>query len=141
MADFSNVKQSHRDTAEYKFWNVVGEPILIVKHTGEANKPYFNEVLRRAQHQQKRKAELNVALLADNRDRDRDLFPKFVVVGWKDVVDASGTPVSFSKEDCLGWLKVLDDDEFDGLREFCRERTNFRAVSDGASAAGNSQTV
>lgn len=141
MADFSNIKTNKRDQAEYTFWNIVGEPTVFVKHAGENNKPYFNEVLRRAEHLQKRKAKVSPELIKDNRDRDRALFPQYVVTGWKDVKDAQGNVVNFSKEDCAAFLEALDDDEFDAFREFCKDGSNFRVIANGVSAAGNSQSA
>lgn len=140
-ADFGHIKSTKQDTAEYTFWNIVGEPTVVVRQAGETNKPYFNEILRQAEHFQRRKAKISTELIKANRDRDRQLFPQHVVVGWKDVKDAQGNVVPFSREDCAAFLSALDDDEFDGLREFCKDASNFRAVADGASAAGNSQSV
>jgi len=141
MADFGHLKNSKKDVVTYTFWGVVGEPKLLVRHAGESNKPFFNEKLRRAEHLQKRKAKVNVELIRDNRERDRELFPKYIITGWEDVFDAKGVPVTFSKDDCKSFLDALDDDEFDGLREFCGDAVNFRDIADGASAAGNSPTV
>lgn len=141
MADFSHLSQKARDTADYVFYAVNGEPILVVKFAGESNKPYFNEVLRRADHYRQRKTKVNVEVLRDNRDRDRSLYPKHVVTGWKNVVDRDGKPVTFTQTDCEAFLRALPDDEFDGLREFCRDAANFRDVADGGAIAGNSQTA
>lgn len=139
MAEFGQLQGKKKDTAIYTFDNLSGEPKFVVKYAGEANKPYFNEMLRRAEHQQKRKAKLNVALLEGNRDRDRELYPQFIIVGWQDVVDINKKPVAFSQEDLKGFMKVnVDDEEFDGLRAFCRDVSNFREVNDGEAAAGNS---
>lgn len=141
MADFSHLKKKRTDTAEYKFLGIVGEPTFVVKFAGETNKPYFNEVLRRQEYLQKRRAKVTTQLLADNRERDRVLYPKYVVTGWKDVVDAKGAQVPFSQSECESWMKACDDDEIDGLREFCRDLANFGETGDGSDAAGNSPTA
>lgn len=141
MADFSKLKKTKLDSAEYTFWNIEGEPVLIVRPAAESNKPYFNEVLRRADQLAKRKLKVTVELIKDNRDRDRDLYPKFVVIGWRNVNDANGTPVAFSREDCEAFLRAIDDDEFDALREFCRDGASFRDLADGAGTAGNLPTA
>jgi hypothetical protein len=139
--DFGHLTSTKKSSAEYTFWDVVGEPKLVVRHAGESNKPYFNEMLRRAEQLQKRKARVSAELIRDHRDRDRDLFPKFVVSGWKDVNDAAGKPVTFTKEDCEAFLRALDDDTFDALREFCKDASNFRETVTGDVTAGNSQTA
>lgn len=149
MANFANLGFKSKDTAIFTLYGVelVGSdgqartPTLTVRHAGESNKPYFNEMLRRAEHLARRKAKVTVELIKDNRERDRDLYPQHVVIGWNDVVDASGHPVSFNKEDCKTFLSSLPDDMFDELREFCREAQNFRETTDGGAAAGNSRTA
>jgi hypothetical protein len=141
MADFGHIKSTKQHQAEYCFWNIVGEPTLIVRQAGEANKPYFNEILRQAEQMQRRKVKISADLIKANRQRDRELFPLHVVVGWKDVKDANGEVVPFSKDDCVAFLNALDDEEFDGLREFCKDGSNFRTLADGNTAAGNSQSA
>ena len=44
-----------------------------------------------------------------NREQDRDLFPKFVIVGWDGVLDSDGEPVEFTKENCADLLAALPD--------------------------------
>lgn len=141
MADFSNLKQKKLQTAEFTFFDVVGEPALTVRQAGEANKPYFNEQLKRADQMARRKMKVNEAMVREARDKDRELFAKFVVVGWRDVKDASDTEVKFSPSDCLTFFQALDDYQFDQLREFCKDETNFRDTSGGEVSAGNSQTA
>lgn len=137
-ADFGQLQSKKVDTAEFTFWDIVGEPKLVVRHAGESNKPYFNEMLRQADHVAKRKLKLSVELVQQNRNRDRELYPMHVVVGWKDVKDAAGKIVPYSKDDCAAFLRAIDDEQFDALREFCRDAANFRARADAEAAAGNS---
>lgn len=140
--DFGHLSVKKRDTAEFTFYAIDGEPTLIVKHSGETNKKYFNEVLRRAEHFQKRKAKISVEMLADARERDRVLYPKHVVTGWKNVVDKDKVVVPYTEDDCEAFLRAIPDEELDGLREFCRDASNFReATIDAAGAAGNSPTA
>lgn len=149
MANFANLQFKSKDTGRFTFYGIelldhkgsLVTPIFVVRNAGESNKPYFNEMLRRAEHLARRKAKVTVELIKDNRDRDRDLYPKHVIVGWENVVDADGKPVPFSQDDCRAFLASVPDDMFDELREFCREAVNFRETTDGAAAAGNSQTV
>jgi hypothetical protein len=143
MADFGHIKSKRIETAEYVFHEIESpKPFtLIVRPAGETNKKYYNEMLRRAEHLQKRKAKINVDMIIANRDKDRELFPEYVVVGWKNVLDKDGKEVVFSKEDCAAFLAALDDDMFDGLRTFCSDASNFRATVDASAASGNSQTA
>lgn len=139
MADFSHLKATRKDTSELTLWDVVGEPTLVVRHAGESNKSYFNERLRQAERLRQRKAKINAAAIKEARDLDRELFPKFVITGWKNVTDANGNQVPFSRDDCAAFLAAVDDDMFDMIREFCQDASNFREVAEGVVAAGNSQ--
>lgn len=140
-SDFGHLTPAKKATVEFTFWDVVGEPKLIVRNAGESNKPYFNEMLRRAEQLQRRKAKVSAELVKEHRDRDRELFPKFVITGWKDVVDKNGAAVPFSQGDCQAFLGALDDDTFDMLREFCKDATNFREIMTGDLVSGNSATA
>lgn len=145
MPDFTQLKNKRKLTAEHCFYNLVGEPILIVQHAGESNKPYFNEMLKRGEHLRKRKAKISPELIATLRQTERELFPKFIVVGFGDrdgkptVVDKNGAPVPFSRENVEAFLKSVDDEEFDGLRETAGDIGNFKEVGDPVTVAGNSQ--
>lgn len=141
MADFSNLKQQKQETADFTFWNVVGQPTLVVRPATESNKPYFNEQLRRADQIQRRKQKLTEAMVREGRDKDRELFVKYVIVSWKDVKDAAGNVVTFTRDECAAFVAALDDFLFDQLREFCKDESNFREVNTGDTTAGNSQTA
>lgn len=145
MADFGASQVKRKITARYEMVNLIGEPVLIVKHAGESNKPYFNEKLRRAEHAQKRRQKLSVAVIVENRERDLELYPKFIVVGWEKVVDVNGKEVPYTAENFTSFIKTVAgdfwEDEFDLLREFCADTSNFRELADGESAAKNSQTA
>lgn len=144
MADFSNyVNPITKDrTADFTFVNLAGQPRLTVRFAGESNKPYFNEVLRRGEHLQRRKVKVSVDTIQGLRDRDRELYPKFVVMGWPVApVDKAGSRAPFTVENCEAWLRAIPDEEFDELREFCRDPHQFRDVADGEAASGNSPTA
>ena len=142
--DFSHLQQlkvTDANTADYVFHNIPGEPVLQVKYAGESNKPYFNELLRKAEHLAKRKAKINVGMIQDNRERDTVLYPRHIVVGWsKPPVDKNGVPAPYTRENVEAFLKAIPTEEFDELRDFCRDPYNFRDEVDTASAAGNSPT-
>ena len=104
-------------------------PTLIVKPAGEVNKPYWNALLKsQAQNVAKlRKGRMDAKTLEDNRDEDIILYSKYVIVGWKDVFDASGDLVKFSEENCEEFLRALPGDMADELRDYCGTVDNFRA--------------
>jgi hypothetical protein len=142
MTDFGQLKVQKQETARFKFYDLVGEPTLIVKRADEANKPYFNEVLRRAEQLQKRKAKLSVDMIQEDRARDRELYVQHVIVGFgDDVVDAAGQKVPYNAANATAFIAQIEDEQFDDLRKFCRDASNFRIVNNGAAASGNSPTV
>ena len=115
-------------TAEYVFHGIQGEPAVIVAPSTEENPAYMNYILKnsRAHLRQIESGNLTVDLIKQLRSRDLDLFPKFILKGFKDsVVDAEGNSVPFSKEAAADFLSALPNHEFDGLREFVGKITNF----------------
>lgn len=143
MADFGHMKHKVKTEIQYTFWNIVGNPSILVRHGGEKNKPYFQARLRHATELQKRRIkEVTVDLIKDNRERDRKLYAEFIVMGFGDgVVDANGVKVPFNRENAEGFLRAVDDEEFDKLREFVDDVSNFYEVADGAGVAGNLPTA
>jgi len=129
--DFSqleNLKVRPTATAEYTFFQIEDEPVLKVRPASEVNKPYLNAVLRlgRSTLRKMRGGKISTAVLEENREQDRKLFAKYVVLEWKNVKDAKGEEVSFSKEACEAFLRALPNDIFDDLRVFCGDIDNFR---------------
>jgi len=68
-------------------------------------------------------------MLEENREQDRELYPRFVLTGnwggWLD--DETGNEVPYSEEAARELLTQLPIDEFDELRAFCNEPHNFRS--------------
>ena len=117
-------------TAEFPLTALRGCPKLIVRPATESNPSYFNEVLRRYSKMirkvsQKKEITVTTDDLARNRNEDRNLFPKYVITDWKDVVDSKGNNVPFSEENCREFLKALPDWIFDSIGIFCRDNSNF----------------
>ena len=119
-------------TAEYPMVELKGCPRLIVKPATEANKEYFNEVLRRSAKSIRKAARGDIEVTAEvmdkNRADDRKLFPKFVIVGWIDIKDDQGNDVEFSQDNCQQFVDALPDWIFDGIGVFCRKNSNFVEV-------------
>lgn len=102
-------------------------PVLIVRPASEANKGYFNALLKhsRTYAAQVQAGAVTESAIAENRKQDVALYAAHVVIGWENVVGADGSPVSFSKEACADLLGALPNWLFDDLRMFCGRPVNF----------------
>jgi hypothetical protein len=133
MANFENLKKldvTKDKTATYTIGQVIvndQSPILTVAPATEANKGYFNALLKRASKSARQVAagKVSAVLIAENRDEDRALYPSYIVKNWSNVFDSSGDEVPFSKEACEEFLEALPDWLFDDLRNFCGKPDNF----------------
>lgn len=145
MSKFAHLQNLHvaaNATAEYIFYGIDGHPVLTVHPATEANKPYFNAVLKRTSRTAKMLragGEMNAEQLKEARVEDRELYPKHVVRGWSKVVDSELNEVPFSVEDCEEFLTAIPDYMFDDFRTFCGNPRNFVEHGDPEETAGNSQ--
>lgn len=143
--DFGYLKQldvTKEKTAEFSMPQIMvngKSPVLVVTPATEANAGYFNALLKRSKKAARlvRSGNISVQTIKDNRGEDRTLYPKYVVKGWRDVVDATGEEVPFSAEACADFLAALPDWLFDDLNSFCKEPTNFSEALDIETAAKN----
>jgi hypothetical protein len=119
--------------SEFIFYGISGEPALDVAPATEANKPYLNGVLARSKKlaRRLRGARMTVEVLQESREQDRELYPKHVVKGWRNVFDADGNEVPFCPEACAEFLQAIPNDMFDELRTFCGNADNFRHPDEG----------
>lgn len=74
---------------------------------------------------------------------DRDLYPRYVIVGWGGIKDRRGREVRFSVEACTAWMRALPLWIFRRLRVFCMRPESFVAdapepLPEPAELAGNS---
>lgn len=132
MTDFSYLNQIEvkEQTAQYRIGEIEVNgvsPTLTVRPTTQSNERYFNAVLKDATKQAKKTAGsgVNAAALSESRDRDRNLFARFVVTEWENVLDGAGNPVPFSPDACEKFLAALPDWKFDDIRVFCGRSQNF----------------
>lgn len=145
MADFSHLEAlevSTDKTAEYTLHQISVNglsPTLIVAPATEVNKPYFNALLKRASKigRAVRAGNMTTAMIQEKRDKDKELYPKHVVKGWRDVVDRKGKVVKFSVEEVTSFLEQLPDWLFDEVSQFCDNPANFVEVLDITAEAGN----
>ena len=107
-------------------------PVLLVASSTEANKPYFNALLKRAGKSARavRAGKLTAAMLEENREEDKDLYPRFVIRGWTDVLDGDGKALKYSNSDCADFIDALPNWIFDDLRVFCGNPANFADLID-----------
>lgn len=130
MADFSHLKKLEvpvEKKAIYRIEELDDAPELVVCPATEANKPFFNAMLRRSRKMARviQSGNINVNTVDSNREEDRELYAKYVILSWSGIVDAEGKPVEFSPTLCLEFLKALPDYIFDGVRQFASNPVNF----------------
>ena len=138
MADFSNIaanKRTGEELLRLPLNTSIGEIVLIGRIAGEANKPYYSALLLKAGASARRLRSnanrLTPEMIAQNRQQDIDLFPKFVLTGWEGPdgsvgpVDASGEPVAYTEDACRAFLSALDDTDVDFIRNEFATVTNF----------------
>lgn len=116
---------------------VAGGPKLQIAPATEANKPFFNALLRR-QRKNVRALQSNsitTELLDDSREEDRSLYAKFIVRDWRNVVDSKGKTVPFSHDNALAFLQALPDWLFDDLRQYAGNPANFTEDSTAVDPA------
>ena len=133
MVDFSNMdgmKVTPEKLSEFTLYSITlgnANPVLIGRHAGESNKPFFNELLKTQAKNAKRviKGSMNSKMLEENREEDLILFPKFVLVDWNNVIDAKGKLVPFNPENCSEFLLKLPNHIFDEVRAHFANGDNF----------------
>lgn len=112
-----------------------------LRHAGEGNKEWTNAV---AKHNTSNPVRARGFAKLSNEDvaaalleRDRALFPRHVVVGWENVFDAAGAPVSFTVEACLDLFAVLPQWILDEVRLFAFTASNFVSADSPTVAGAN----
>lgn len=136
MSKFKNLqKYTVEATAECELFDIMNEdgsyPVLIVKPATSKNPEYYNQQMRMAVARKEDALRYNstkiidALMLENQRKDDRELFPRTVIVGWKNVIDADGTIVDFNIDDCIDFLDAIPDYIFDKIREFAKNEANF----------------
>jgi len=129
---FKNLKSAGNvtvnSTYRYYFYELDGEPWIEVRPAAECNKKYFNAVLRKQKATRRKLAagKIDTAMLKQNREEDRELFPKFVCTGkWGGWTDSDGKEIPFSIENAKDLFDQLPDYMFDDFRAECNILSNF----------------
>lgn len=102
-------------------------PSLKVRPATEANAAFANEQLKMTKKTAvlARAGAFNTATFKEARDNDRDLYARYVVVGWKGIYDSHGKEQKFNEDECRAFLRALPDHLFDQIRAFCTDPSNF----------------
>lgn len=133
--DFSHM-QIEDATAEYELpplSKLMPEPILIVRTATNENAKYNAASLRMSGKRNRRLlsgSSLSAVHAKQDRDEDRILYPKYVVVGWSGVVDKDSSPVKFNHDNCKAFIAALPTWLFDRLRIFCMRPEGFLPEDD-----------
>jgi hypothetical protein len=131
-------KQAVTDTTvELVLQQIAGDPVLVVRHLGETNKPFMNDALARAGSSSVgKKKRLTTAEIAANRLDNRETVAKYAIVNLKNVFDDDGKPATVS--DITDVVMALPDDVFDTVLRFVSDPDNFRdrPLGDAAAIAG-----
>lgn len=129
MTDFSYLERlnTKEKTAEYQLWQLEDAPILILAPATEANKPYYNQLLRKSSKAVRRmqSSGIDAGMLEKQRNDDKELFPLHVVKGWCGIKDANKKLVTFDKEAAKDFINALPNWIFDEVRNFAANPSNF----------------
>ena len=142
MTDFEYLKQlevKKDQTVDFTLYQIAGEPILTLAPATEANRPYYNALLKQTTHAARRMRSngLDAQALADSREYDRERYAKYIVKDWSAIVDSKGKAVPFNEKNCLDFLAALPGWIFDEVRNFASTPTNYTEQVDGEEAAKN----
>lgn len=117
---------------------------VIVRPATEANPLYFNAMMKRAGSRARRMVRTERITLEDaeqNRQEDRELFPRYVLVGWSGVLDSKNQPVPFNEDTAKEFCKALPSWLFDRIRNTAATPERFlddgEPVPDPGTLAGN----
>lgn len=133
-ANFSQLKKLDpikEATSDFEIYDLDPSVTLIGRYAGESNKDYMNALIKMVTRRASRRNKTNVKSLAENRDQDRELYSKYVIISWSpDPVDSSGNPVEFNEEECFAFLTALPDYIFDDIRGHFSSIAEFLSEND-----------
>ena len=144
FSNLSETKVTAQSTAILTFYDMPGEPWLRLRPIGEVNRPYFAAMLaKNSKNRNRLKAgKMNAETLSFNRKIDRGLIPKHADgAEWGGWLDESGAEVEYSAEGFAELCAQLEPDQFDEIRVFCGELSNFRDIEDMPDADDISDTA
>ena len=125
--DFTNLEVSQA-TAWLDMPEVAPKARLLLKSATEANPGYFNAMLRKTGKRARqivRTDRITAEDATQNRDEDRALFPRFVILKWEGIVDTDGNPVECTRETATEFCEKLPTWLFDRVRNFAATPERF----------------
>lgn len=133
MSKFAHLKALKVDgtkTVRYELSEITVNgvsPVLLVAPATDANKPYFNAMLKRVAATKKRPrgGAITMAFIDESREEDIQTYAEHIIKGWEDMIGADGKPIKFSVDECKEFLEAIDTWIFDGIRAFCVDPKNF----------------
>lgn len=132
MVDFSHVTKAldtSNKTVKFEFDMLDTVPVAIVRPATQSNPDYFSKAMQIGADitkSLKRGKGLSRDTMKKLRERDYELFPKYVIVSWEvPPVDASGAPVDMTPENCEQFLRALPEYVFEEFRNFVGNEYNF----------------
>jgi hypothetical protein len=137
---FSNLRKqavAEDRTVELVLNQLVGDPILVVRHLGASNKAFWDDVLARAGTSRLgTKKRLTPADVQAAREENREIVAKHAVVGVRNLVHDDGSPATAA--DVPDVIASLPDDVFDLVLRFVSDADNFRerVAADPKAIAG-----
>ncbi len=127
-------------TVEFPMYELGDDAVLLLAPATEANKPYYNQILKSSQRtaqMMRAKKGMDSAMVKQGRNEDRKLYPQHVIKGWSGVKGSKGEEVPFSPEEASDLVNQLPDYLFDNIRNFAAMPQNFSGVVDAEDAAKN----
>lgn len=115
-----------------------GEAFVVVRPATDANAKYQAGVLRLSG---KRRSLTSKPSPERDRNDDRELYPKHVIVAWGGIQDREGSDVEFTEENVAAFLKALPNWIFDRIRVAAMRPENFLDAHDDSDDPPNAATV
>lgn len=139
FSNFEKLKVSADMTASFPLDMIEGEASLLLAPATEVNREYYNALLKKSRSKMSSISakKVNADTVKRNRNEDRELYGKYVLVGWTHVLDSEGNEVKFTKENGKQFLSSIPNWMFDQIRGFASDPQNFITTIDDEEVAGN----
>ncbi len=140
--NFSNFEKLDVDSSmitKFPLDMIRGDVVLMLAPATEANKPYYNALLKKSRKKMGAIAskKVDADTVKGNRDEDRDLYAKYVLVGWENVSDSNGVAVTFDKKVAKQFLDSLPNWIFDKVRAHASDPLSILDTIDAEEVSGN----
>lgn len=149
------------DTVPFEIPELAPNAVIHLAHAGEINEDYWNarfadefaNANRKAVRGKSRRKLIDEAIKKarspeqkkKDRDRDRELFPRFIMRHWENVPDEEGNVVEFSVEAAQELVDQLCEhpstaEIFDRMRNCAADIDNFRELPETEETEKNSSS-